>query len=97
MADPVRYDADDERGPGTPEQAGEKVAAEQVGAEPEAFPRRQRCSFQRQAVEELLVGRVGCEPGSGKGREPGQEDDGDAGQRQRIAPEAARPVLPARW
>ena len=55
-------DADDQRGARAEEDAGQQVAAEQVGAEPEVGVGRQRRAFQRQPVEDLLVGIVGGEP-----------------------------------
>ena len=83
-------DADDQRGARAVEDAGQQVAAEQVGAEPEGGVGRQRRAFQRQAVEHLLVGIVGGEPRRQDRAGHDDRHDHQAEQRQ-LAPEQPPP------
>ena len=81
--DAVGDDADDQRGARAEQDAGQQVAAEQVGAQPEVGVGRQRRAFQRQPVEELLVRVVAGEPRRQDRAGHHDRDDGEADHRQR--------------
>ena len=70
----VGYHADDQRGLRTIDQAGEQIAPDEIGAEPEFQVGRERRAFQRQAVEELFVGIEGNDP---RREERGCDSDND--------------------
>ena len=82
--DAVGDEADDQRGARAEEKAGEQVAAERVGAEQEMAIRRQRRAFDRQAVEHLVIGAEGSDPGRGDRHDHDKDDDDKPEQRRRL-------------
>ncbi len=90
--DAIGDDADDQRGARAEDQAREQVAPQEVGAEPEARVRRQRRALERQAVEELLARRIGCELRRQQRRERHQDDHGEAEQGCMVAQQGPQNV-----
>ena len=86
--DAIGDKADDQRGAGAVEQAGEQVAAERIGAEQELGAWRHRRAFERQPVKHLFIGIIGCNEWCGDRHENDEGDDRQAEQRRRLADHA---------
>ena len=89
--------ADDHRSLGTEQEAGEDVAAERVGAHPEAGVGGQRLALDRQPVEELLVRIVGGDEVRRDGRQHRNRHDDEAAERRPVFGKSSPEVAHEDW